>query len=470
MVGSVLEDRYELEELVGRGGMSSVYRARDRILGREVAIKMLHDQYVNDKDQVERFRREARAVAKLAQSNVAVVIDRGEDEGRPYIVFEYVEGGSLKQLIQEAAPLPLDRVLELGVQIARGLEHAHRSGLVHRDVKPQNVLLDGAGVAKVIDFGIARSSSEVRPGLTLTGTVLGSSDYISPEQAQGRTVEERTDVYSLAIVLYELLTGALPFPGENFVAVAMRHINEEPPSVLDRRPDVPPRLAQLLDRALAKDPERRPMMSTVVQELEQCQLELPVEEETVVLPVVRPRDAPGVLSNWQLITVLLGLAVGAGLCIYLLVRGTNSKSPASTASAAVHLRAPTAYDPDGDKHENDSAAPRATDGKLSTYWQTETYQDAPSLDKAGVGLVLDAGKPVPLHRITIVTSTPGFIAEIKAGPTRTSFPDIVADPKTVGSNAHFDLIAGSHRYYLLWITKLGGHFKYARINQVTGSQ
>ena len=470
MVGSVLEDRYELEELVGRGGMSSVYRARDRILGREVAIKMLHDQYMNDTDQVERFRREARAVAKLAQSNVAVVIDRGEDEGRPYIVFEYVEGGSLKQLIQEAAPLPLDRVLELGVQIARGLEHAHRSGLVHRDVKPQNVLLDSAGVAKVIDFGIARSSSEVRPGLTLTGTVLGSSDYISPEQAQGRTVEERTDVYSLAIVLYELLTGELPFPGENFVAIAMRHINEEPPPVLDRRPDVPPRLAQLLDRALAKDPERRPMMSTVVQELEQCQLELPVEEETVVLPVVRPRDAPGVLSNWQLITVLAGLAIGAALCIYLLVRGPGKSSPATTASSIVRLHAPTAYDPYGTGGENNSAAPLATDGKLSTYWQTETYQDAPSLDKKGVGLVLDAGKAVPLHRITIVTSTPGFTAEIKAGPTRTSFPDVVADPQTVGRNAHFDLTAGSHRYYLLWITKLAEHPHYARINQVTGSQ
>jgi serine/threonine-protein kinase len=190
MVGSVLEERYELEELVGRGGMSSVYRARDRILGREVAIKMLHEQYATDKDQIERFRREARAVAKLAHSNVAVVIDRGEDEGRPYIVFEYVEGGSLKRLIQETAPLPLDRVLELGVQIARGLEHAHRSGLVHRDVKPQNVLLDSAGVAKVIDFGIARSSA---------GGACGRADAdrhgarqartTSPRAGAGRTVE-----------------------------------------------------------------------------------------------------------------------------------------------------------------------------------------------------------------------------------------------------------------------------------------
>src|SRR5471030_2066580 len=270
MVGTVLEDRHELQELVGRGGMSSVYRARDRILGREVAIKVLHPQYASDIEYVERFRREAQAVAKLAHSNVAVVIDRGEDDGRPYIVFEYVEGGNLKTLIEREAPLPLERVIELGIQIARGLEHAHRGSLVHRDVKPQNILLDRTGQAKLIDFGIARSSAEVRPGLTLTGTVLGSSDYIAPEQAQGRSVEERTDVYSLAIVLYEMLTGELPFTGENFVAVAMRHINEEPPSVVDRRSDVPPRLVELLHRAMAKDPEKRPMMSTVVQELETC--------------------------------------------------------------------------------------------------------------------------------------------------------------------------------------------------------
>ena len=469
MVGSVLEDRYELEELVGRGGMSSVYRARDRILGREVAVKMLHEQYASDTEHVERFRREARAVARLAHSNVAVVIDRGDDDGRPYIVFEYVEGGSLKRLIEQGAPLPLATVLELGVQIASGLEHAHRGGLVHRDVKPQNVLLDSSGQAKVIDFGIARSSAEARPGLTLTGTVLGSSDYISPEQAQGRTVEERTDVYSLAIVLYELLTGELPFTGENFVAVAMRHINEEPPSVVERRPDVPPRLAGLLQRAMGKEPERRPTMSALVQELELCLLELPVEEETVVIPPVRSRAAPGVLSNWQLRTVLLGLAIAGAIGIYVLVHGTGGTSPAVTAAATVHLRAARAYDPYGTNGENDAAAPRATDGNPDTFWQTETYQDAPSLDKKGVGLVLDAGKTVPLHRITVDTSTPGFLAEIRAGPTPNSFPDVVSRTVTVGTHAQFDLTGGSHRYYLLWIMRLGGNNHSARIIQVGGS-
>jgi eukaryotic-like serine/threonine-protein kinase len=468
MVGTVLEDRYELQELVGRGGMSSVYRARDRILGREVAIKVLHPQYASDSEYVERFRREAQAVAKLAHSNVAVVIDRGEDDGRPYIVFEYVEGGNLKTLIEREAPLPLERVIELGIQIARGLEHAHRGSLVHRDVKPQNVLLDRTGQAKLIDFGIARSSAEVRPGLTLTGTVLGSSDYIAPEQAQGRSVEERTDVYSLAIVLYELLTGALPFPGENFVAVAMRHINETPPSVVERRPDVPPRLAALMERSLAKDPERRPMMSAVVQELERCLQELPAEVDTLSkVPAVRFRP-PGVLSAWQLRAILAGLLIAVAVGVYLVAFRSNSSLPAA-APKPVHLRATTAYDPDGTNGEHNAQAPLATDNLASTGWQTESYRDAPSLGKPGVGLVLDAGRPVSVHRITVVTSTPGFVARIQAGAAPNSFPDIVSTTKTTAARTVFDLTGGPHRYYLLWIMRLGPGFDNARIIQVGGS-
>ncbi len=470
MVGTVLEDRYELQELVGRGGMSSVYRARDRILGREVAIKVLHPQYASDGEYVERFRREARAVATLAHPNVAVVIDRGEDDGRPYIVFEYVEGGNLKTLIEQEAPLPLERVIELGIQIGRGLEHAHRSSLVHRDVKPQNVLLDRTGQAKLIDFGIARSSAEVRPGLTLTGTVLGSSDYIAPEQAQGRSVEERTDVYSLAIVLYEMLTGQLPFPGENFVAIAMRHINETPPSVLERRPDVPARLAGLMERSLLKDPEKRPLMSEVVQELERCLQELPGEVDTLSnVPAVRARHRPrGALSAWQLRAILGGLLIAAAVAVYLVAFRSNGSSP-PVASKPVHLRATTAYDPDGTNGEHNAQAPLATDDLASTGWQTESYRDAPSLGKPGVGLVLDAGRPVTLHRITVVTSTPGFVARIQAGGAPDSFPDIVSTTKTTSARTVFDLTGGPHRYYLLWIMRLGPGFDNARIVQVSGS-
>ena len=270
MVGEVLSDRYELEELVGTGGMSSVYRAHDRLLDRKVALKILHSHHAVDPEYVERFRREARSVAALSHPNVVTVIDRGEHGDRQFIVFEYVDGENAKQLITRRGQLPVEEALGLAIQVARGLSFAHQEGLVHRDVKPQNILLNGDGRAKVTDFGIARSL-DVKHGVTQTGTVLGTSDYISPEQAQGRRVDALTDVYSLGVVLYELLTKQVPFPGENFVAVAMRHINEPPPSVRERRPDVSPRVDAAVQRAMAKEPgDRFASMDDFRRELEAC--------------------------------------------------------------------------------------------------------------------------------------------------------------------------------------------------------
>ena len=255
VVGEVVADRYELEELVGTGGMSSVYRARDRLLERRVAIKVLHEHYSRDEDYVERFRREARSAAKLSHPNIVTVIDRGEADGRQFIVFEYVDGENLKQLVGSKGRLPVREALELGIQIGRALAFAHTQGLVHRDVKPQNVLLAG-GDAKVTDFGIARSL-DMQVGLTQTGTVLGTSEYISPEQATGRQVDARTDIYSLGAVLYELLAGQPPYSGDSFVSVAMRHVNDPVPSITHARPDVPLRVDAALRRALAKDPDDR---------------------------------------------------------------------------------------------------------------------------------------------------------------------------------------------------------------------
>src|SRR3954464_11912968 len=252
----VIAGRYELVELVGTGGMSSVYKAHDRLLERNVALKILHPHYGDDEEYVERFRREARAVAQMSHPNIVTVIDRGEDDGQQFIVFEYVDGENLKQHVERSGPLPARRAVELALAIADALAFAHEHGLVHRDVKPQNVLLNGDGETKVTDFGIARSL-DVEHGVTQTGTVMGTSNYLSPEQAGGHSVTPATDVYSLGIVLYELLTAEVPFPGENFVAVAMKHLNEPPPDVLERRPDVPMRLAAAIDRALAKDPEQR---------------------------------------------------------------------------------------------------------------------------------------------------------------------------------------------------------------------
>src|SRR5438874_9795729 len=248
--------------------MSIVFRSHVRLLDRKVALKVLHQQYAADEEYLERFRREARSVAALSHPNIVTVIDRGDHEGRQFIVFEYVEGENLKRLIERRGAAPVATALELAMQIARGLSFAHQQGLVHRDVKPQNVLLNGDGAAKVTDFGIARSL-DMKHGMTQTGTVLGTSDYIAPEQAQGQQVDEHTDVYSLGVVLYELLTNEVPFPGENFVAVAMRHINEPVPSVLAKRGDVPPRVDAAIQRAMAKDPaDRFPTMADFCRELE----------------------------------------------------------------------------------------------------------------------------------------------------------------------------------------------------------
>src|SRR4051795_13580254 len=236
VIGTLIGGRFRLEEQVGWGGMSSVYRAFAPTLERHVAIKLMHRDISNDADQLERFRREARAVAQLNHPHVVTVIDAGEDDGNPYIVFEYVEGETLKELIRRLGRLPVAEAVAYAVEIARALECAHAHLLVHRDVKPQNVLIDPDGRAKVTDFGIARSLEQ--KGMTATGRVLGTTDYVSPEQAMGEDVDERSDVYSLGVVLYEMLTGQVPFRAETQVGVAMKHVKEPMPDVQVRRSEV----------------------------------------------------------------------------------------------------------------------------------------------------------------------------------------------------------------------------------------
>jgi len=476
MVGEVLSGRYELEELVGTGGMSSVYRAHDRLLDRKVALKVLHDQYTADADYVERFRHEARSVASLSHPNIVTVIDRGEHEGRQFIVFEYVEGENLKRLIERRGPAPVATALELAIQIARGLSFAHQQGLVHRDVKPQNVLLNGDGQAKVTDFGIARSL-DVQHGMTQTGTVLGTSDYIAPEQAQGQRVDEHTDIYSLGVVLYELLTSEVPYPGENFVAVAMRHINEPPPSIRDKRPDVSPRLEAAVQCAMAKRQEDR--FDTMTDFCHELEANLQEAQGTVVMtPPPKARRAPTRARRagpnpWPIVLALLALIAIGGVIAYLaLTRDTGnptSTPPISTAAGTpVHIAAVTAYDPHGSGGEHDDKVGLATDGDGATYWETEHYNDAPSLGKDGVGLVLDAGASVRLHTVGLSTATPGFVASIRAGDSKFGpFPVTVAASKTVGDRTQFTITGGGeHRYYVLWITRLGAGYNTARVNEI----
>jgi len=273
MVGDLIAGRYELRELAGSGGMSSVYRAYDRMLERPVAIKVLHELHSRDPEYVERFRREAQAIARLSHPNIVTVIDRGEHDGRQYIVFEHVPGENLKEAVQRLGPLPVGRALTLAHQAASGLAFAHQHGVVHRDVKPHNVLIDAEGTAKVTDFGIARSL-EQEDSITETGAVLGTSDYLAPEQAAGQRVDASSDQYSFGALLYELLTGDVPYPAPNVVTAALRHMNDPVPSVRAARPELSARVDALVRRAMAKRPEDRySTTDALVEELEACILE-----------------------------------------------------------------------------------------------------------------------------------------------------------------------------------------------------
>src|SRR5688572_20041592 len=267
LVGMQLSGRYRLDAQIGSGGMSTVYRAMDQTLERQVAIKLMHREIASDSDQLERFRREARAVAQLSHPHIVGVIDAGEDEGRPYIVFEYVEGETLKERIRRMGRLPMDEAIAYAIEISRALGCAHSHHIVHRDVKPQNVLIDAEGSAKVTDFGIARTLDEA--GLTADGRVLGTTDYVSPEQALGHDVNGQSDIYSLGVVLYEMLTGDVPFHGENQVTVAMKHVREDLPDLQIRRPEVSASLVVVLERATAKDlAHRHPDAASVELDLE----------------------------------------------------------------------------------------------------------------------------------------------------------------------------------------------------------
>src|SRR4051794_6006862 len=268
VIGTLISERYRLDEKIGSGGMSSVYRAFDPTLERWVAIKLMHRDISHDPDQLERFRREARAVARLNHPHIVTVIDAGEDDGAPYIVFEYVEGETLKERIRRQGRLPVSEAVAYAIEIGRALESAHLNKLVHRDVKPQNVLIDPDGRAKVTDFGIARSLEA--QGLTATGRVLGTTDYVSPEQALGHEVTGQSDIYSLGIVLYEMLTGEAPFRADTQVAVAMKHVREPLPDVQRRRPEISASLARVVERATAKETQNRYQdISEMVHDLEE---------------------------------------------------------------------------------------------------------------------------------------------------------------------------------------------------------
>jgi eukaryotic-like serine/threonine-protein kinase len=252
----VLSGRYELAHLVARGGMAEVYRAHDRLLDRPVALKILFPELSVDRSFVERFKREAQAAANLSHPNIVPVFDWGEDAGTYFIVMEFIDGRALSSILRTAGPLHPDRAAEIGADVAGALAYAHRHGVIHRDVKPGNVLITDEGTVKVTDFGIARAIN-TEESLTQTGAVMGTATYFSPEQAEGVGVDARSDIYSLGVVLFEMVTGRPPFLGESPVAVASKHVRESPPAPHEINPSVPPNFEAIIAKCMAKSPEFR---------------------------------------------------------------------------------------------------------------------------------------------------------------------------------------------------------------------
>jgi serine/threonine-protein kinase len=254
LIGALFDGRYMIIKKLGTGGMATVYLAEDQELGRRIAIKILNAKHASDKQFVERFRREASSAAGLSHPNIVQIYDRGNAEGTYYIAMEVIEGLTLKELIIERGPSPIPVAVNYARQILAALRFAHRNGVVHRDIKPHNVLVDEEGRVKVTDFGIARAGASE---MTEVGSIIGTAQYLSPEQARGAPVDDRSDLYSVGVLLYELLTGVAPYNGDTPVEIAMKHLSAvpEPPSV--KRPEVPPELDSVVLRALAKNPEDR---------------------------------------------------------------------------------------------------------------------------------------------------------------------------------------------------------------------
>ncbi len=336
MIGRVLGNRYRLLEVIGEGGMALVYKAECSLLCRIVAIKILRPQFASDAEFVERFRREARSAASLSHPNVVNIYDVGQDDGLDYIVMEYIPGNTLKDIIKQEAPLSVDRALDITRQIDEALNHAHQRNIIHRDIKPHNILVTPDGRIKVTDFGIARAISA--GSLTQAGEVMGSVQYLSPEQAKGGIVGPQSDIYSLGCVLYELLTGVVPFRGDTPISIAYQHLQEKMSPIREIRPEVPVEIDNIVKKATAKNPaERYPSAAAMLKDIDQVRAKprhdknLGYDETDyptqVWIKPGKPGDDPGSSAkNKWLVWVLASLGITlAFLVVFALVAFNISK-------------------------------------------------------------------------------------------------------------------------------------------------
>lgn len=480
--GRTLDGRYLLEDEVASGGMGSVWRARDQVLGRPVAVKVLHDRLAGEPDILERFRREAVAAARLSHPNVVRVFDTGIDEGVCFIVMELFEGTTLHERIREDGPLPPAEAVRVVRGVLQGLAHAHREGVIHRDVKPANVLLDRSGMVKVTDFGIAKAAFATTD-LTTTGDLLGTARYLAPEQVAGGTIDHRADLYASGIVLYEALTGRAPFEGESHIATATMRLAGEPSPPGTLRPGISRGLDAATMRALAREPDQR------FQTAEEMNAAL---ERTVSSDHPRGSAAPApaedgrrtsVFRSWMAVPLALAALAALAMVAYLIAAPLFEEGPPEQTAAGqpevrpIQIAAVTSFDPFGDGGEHDEDLPLAVDGDPGTAWQTEGYTTADlGGAKPGVGVVLDLGQGRSVGALRLETDSPGFTFSVYAGEDADSFDPEGGSPvaSTDGQDSftavnpmEISLEPFRGQYLLVWITELVPHDGYrALVNEV----
>ncbi|MGQ0520480.1 MAG: protein kinase domain-containing protein [Actinomycetota bacterium] len=490
LIDRVLVGRYRPVRLIARGGMAEVWEAHDDVLARSVAVKVLHAHLAADAAFVERFRREAIAAARLAHPSIVATFDAGTDGDLAFIVMELVRGRTLREEITASGTLPPAVAVPIAAEVADALEHAHQEGLVHRDVKPANILLsehEGQTApllrVKVADFGIAKvrpNSNATVADLTQTGAVVGTARYLSPEQVQGGTPDARSDVYALGVVLYEMLCGRPPFQAETELATALLHVRQAPPSLRQLDREVPGPLEAIVLRALAKDPDDRYRSAAALRDaLRSVDLEKDDAVPLVVRDPTPPSGMPALprrpVRSWAPLGVLGALALAAIAVVAVLAGGGRDRGGTGAApggSAPVAIAGVRSFDPLGrDGEENEARARLAADGDPGTSWSTDRYNTRSFGGlKPGVGLVLELADAAGLGRLRVRSATSGWAAAVYVadGPAAQleGWGEPVATRSGIAGDTAFDLRGTRGAAVLLWITDPGTQHR-AEVAEVT---